>query len=249
MGELQDAKIVAVAADDLQADGKPVGREARGDRDRRVAGDGDVVAALHPVEVVVHAHAGDLARPFLVDREGRKLVYRAQKELVALEEPPHAVKQVATQRLRAGDFLGRELEALLDVPDHGVLELVAVLLEVDAVALQEAERAQGFEGFGGAGEIGFRLFQRAAKIVEHFFLSGQDGGDASVHRQAAEVAAPGDADFLEVPFQALREDFSRLGDRHRRARVGAGHGREKKGAVVHGARHRADHRQRVPGIR
>src|SRR5882762_383191 len=64
VGELQHAEVVAVAADDLQADGKPFRGEASGDRDRRVAGDGDVVAALHPVEVVIHAHAGDLARPF-----------------------------------------------------------------------------------------------------------------------------------------------------------------------------------------
>src|SRR5438094_9596723 len=99
VGELQDAEVVAVAADDLDADREPVGREAGGDRDGRVAGDGDVVAALHPVEVVVHAHAGDLARPFLVDREGRKLVDGAQKEVVALQEPPHAVEQVAAHRL------------------------------------------------------------------------------------------------------------------------------------------------------
>src|SRR3989475_4882897 len=88
VGELQDAEVVAVAADHLQPDREPVGRESGGDRDRRVAGDGDVVAALHPVEVVVHAHAGDLARPFLLDREGRQLVYGAQKEVVALQEPP-----------------------------------------------------------------------------------------------------------------------------------------------------------------
>src|SRR6267378_1750104 len=67
VGELQDAEVGAVAADDLQADRKPFGGESGGDRDRRVAGDGDVVAALHPVEVVIHAYAGDLARPFLLD--------------------------------------------------------------------------------------------------------------------------------------------------------------------------------------
>src|SRR5207247_7324737 len=116
VGELQDAEVVAVAADDLDADRKPFGGEAGGHGDRRVAGDGDVVAALHPIEVVVHANAGDFARPFLVDREGRKLVDGAQKEVVALQEPPHAVEQVAAQRLSAGDFLGCELEALLDVP-------------------------------------------------------------------------------------------------------------------------------------
>src|SRR5439155_14389336 len=87
VGELQDAEVVAVAADDLDADRKPFGGEAGGHGDRRVAGDGDVVAALHPIEVVVHANAGDFARPFLVDREGRKLVDGAQKEVVALQEP------------------------------------------------------------------------------------------------------------------------------------------------------------------
>src|SRR6267143_5597763 len=57
VGELQHAEVVAVAADDLQADWKTFGGEAGGNRDRRVAGDGDVVAALHPVEIVVHARA------------------------------------------------------------------------------------------------------------------------------------------------------------------------------------------------
>src|SRR3981189_461578 len=56
VGELQDAEVVAVAADDLDADRKPFGGEASGHGDRRVASDGDVVAALHPVEVVVHAY-------------------------------------------------------------------------------------------------------------------------------------------------------------------------------------------------
>src|SRR5437667_6086173 len=113
VGELQDAEVVAEAADDLQADRKIVGREAGRDRDRRVAGDGDVVAALHPIEVVVHAHAGDLARPFLVDREGRKLVDGAQKEVVAIKEPPHAVEQVAEQRLSADGVTGWDLQALI----------------------------------------------------------------------------------------------------------------------------------------
>src|SRR3954467_10386631 len=50
--ELQHAEIVAIAADDLDAHRQRVAGEPGGNRDRRVAGDGDVVAALHPVEVV-----------------------------------------------------------------------------------------------------------------------------------------------------------------------------------------------------
>src|SRR5207248_6168605 len=69
--ELQHAEVVAIAPDDLQAHGQALGRETGRHRDRRVAGDGDVVAALHPVEIVGERHAGDLARPFHIDREGR----------------------------------------------------------------------------------------------------------------------------------------------------------------------------------
>ena len=70
--KLKDAEIVPVAADDLQADGKRgiVARESGGHRDRGMAGDGDVVAALHPVEIIFHSHARDLARPFFGDGYG-----------------------------------------------------------------------------------------------------------------------------------------------------------------------------------
>src|SRR6185436_960583 len=73
--QLEHADVVSVAADDLQTDGKSriVVGESGGHRDRGMAGDGDVVAALHPVEVVFHLCAGDLARPLLGDRIGRQL--------------------------------------------------------------------------------------------------------------------------------------------------------------------------------
>src|SRR2546426_4660783 len=92
VSELQHAEVVAVAAYDLDAYWKIVWRESGGDRDRRVAGDGDVVAALHPVEVVVHAHAGDLARPILLDRKRRQLADRADEKLMALQQDAHALK-------------------------------------------------------------------------------------------------------------------------------------------------------------
>src|SRR5256712_7033579 len=89
VGELQDAEVVAAAADDLQADRKIVGRKAGGDGDRRGAGDGDGAAALHPNEAVVDAHARDLSRPFLADRESLQPAAAAQKAGIALQEPPH----------------------------------------------------------------------------------------------------------------------------------------------------------------
>src|SRR3954464_2062297 len=51
--ELQHAEVVAIAADDLQPDRQSLRREARGHRDGRMAGDADVVAALHPIDVVL----------------------------------------------------------------------------------------------------------------------------------------------------------------------------------------------------
>src|SRR4029453_6775396 len=71
--ELQHRKIGAVSSDDLDADGQRriVAREAGRYRNRGVARNGDVVAALHPVEIVIEVHAGDLARPLHVGRERR----------------------------------------------------------------------------------------------------------------------------------------------------------------------------------
>src|SRR5262245_41014165 len=62
--ELQHREVLAIAADDLQPHRQSVGRESGRYRDRGVTGDGDVVAALHPVEVVVELRSVDLARPF-----------------------------------------------------------------------------------------------------------------------------------------------------------------------------------------
>src|SRR6185369_477391 len=64
MRELQHAEIVAMATADRQA----VGREAGRHGDRRMAGDSDVVAALHPVEIVAQPGAGNFARPLDIDR-------------------------------------------------------------------------------------------------------------------------------------------------------------------------------------
>src|SRR5688500_18019840 len=182
--ELEDAEVVAVATDDLQADRQTLGREAGRHRERRVAGDGDVVAAFHPVEVVAHFYAGDLARPLRLDRIRRQLVHRAEEELVSLEEAAHAVEQLAAQRHRPGDFFGRELEPLLDVPDDVVLQLVAVLFEQAAKARDIAHRAQRLEGLGGAGEVRLGFLDHAAEVLEDLLLRFQHGAHARVHRQA-----------------------------------------------------------------
>ncbi len=136
-----------VAPDDLQADGERriIARESRGHGNRRMARDGDVVAALHPVEVILHFDAGDRAGPLLDDRVGWKLIDGTEQEVVALEKAAHAVKELGAQRLGPGDLLGGKRQTLLDVPDHRVLEQVTVLAIDRAVVQQEGERTQGLE--------------------------------------------------------------------------------------------------------
>src|SRR5439155_1784722 len=108
--ELQHAEVVPVTSDDLQPDRQSLGREAGGHRDRRMARRGDPVAALHPVDVVVELHARDFPWIRLVDREWRHLVYRAEEEVVTLEEGAHAVEHLRAQFIPARDSLAGELE-------------------------------------------------------------------------------------------------------------------------------------------
>src|SRR5580692_3402885 len=51
VGHLQDAEVLLVAADDLDADGEAFRGEAAGDRRGRIASGRDVPAGFHPVDV------------------------------------------------------------------------------------------------------------------------------------------------------------------------------------------------------
>src|SRR6185436_11066757 len=121
--ELQHRKIGAIPADDLDAHGqrRVIRRKARRHRNSRVARDGDVVAALHPVEIVVELYACDLARPLRLHGVGRELVHGADEEIVLLEEGAHALIELRTKRGGARDLLRRKPHPLLDVPLHRVL--------------------------------------------------------------------------------------------------------------------------------
>src|SRR5437870_5668925 len=127
--QLQHAEVVAVTADDLDADGQALGRKACRHRNRGMARRRDEVAALHPVDIVVQLHAGDFGRILLLDRERRHLVHRAHQELVALEERAQTVKYLRAQLIAARHLLAGQLQSLLDVPHHRVLQLGTTLPE------------------------------------------------------------------------------------------------------------------------
>src|SRR4026208_1915162 len=95
MSKLQHAKIVAVAADQLNAHGQTIRCESRRHGNRRTKGGRTPVSRLHPIEVVVHLYAVDLMRPIKPGVEGRHLVHRADEKLILLMKATHALHQLA----------------------------------------------------------------------------------------------------------------------------------------------------------
>ena len=126
VGELEDAEVLLVAADDLQADGQAFGREACGHGSSGIAGSGDVPAALHPVDVVGEVNAVDLGGPGRVDVEGRQLRGGQDEVLVAFQEGLKAAPHVGVRDLCAGDVVAGEREAFFDLGGESVLEAVGM---------------------------------------------------------------------------------------------------------------------------
>ena len=94
-----------------------------------------------------------------------------------------------------------------------------------------------------------RRLRRCIPATKRLLAAVRGRSDAGIHRQPAEIAAPGDAHLPEVPLERPEERLARLVDRRRRARIRAGHRAEEQRAVGNGARHRTEHRERVPGVR
>ena len=100
------------------------------------------------------------------------------------------------QLLASRHLLAGQLQPLLDIPDHRVLELLAVLPE-ERHPVEETECAQRVEGLGRSGEVGLGILDDAAELFKRLFLGFQNRRDARIHRQAAKIARPRDADLLE----------------------------------------------------
>src|SRR5580704_2901791 len=83
---LQDAEVFFVAAHDLHTYRKPLGRETAWHRSRRIARRRDVPARLHPVDVVIELHAGNLRRIRRVDIEWWQLRGGQDKVFMLLEK-------------------------------------------------------------------------------------------------------------------------------------------------------------------
>src|SRR6202041_3461947 len=111
---------------DLQSDGQALGCEACGHGNGRIAGSGDVPAALHPVDVVGEVNAVDFCGPGRVDVEGRQLRGGQDEVLVAFQEGLKAAPHVGVRDLCAGDVAAGEGEAFFDLGGERVLEAVGM---------------------------------------------------------------------------------------------------------------------------
>src|ERR1700751_1786124 len=93
VGELQDAPVVVMPADDLEADGQAALRKGAGDGRGGVAGGGNVIGGLHPRDVVLHFCAGDFGGVVGVHVERKNLVDRQNKKFVVGHESSHALEE------------------------------------------------------------------------------------------------------------------------------------------------------------
>src|SRR5205814_9464570 len=84
----------------------------------------------------------DLGDVWLRDVERWHLRGRQQQELVALHELAHAMVERRPLDLGVGQLTRGELEALLGIPDHRVLDLVTMLGQHRTVARREREGPQ-----------------------------------------------------------------------------------------------------------
>src|SRR5581483_10334387 len=71
VGQLKNADVLLVAADDLQPDGKSFRSKPRGNRRGRIPGRRYVPAGLHPVDITLKFHPRDFSRIRLLDFKGR----------------------------------------------------------------------------------------------------------------------------------------------------------------------------------
>src|SRR5208282_2109937 len=111
----------------LHADGKTFGCKAGRHRGCWVSSGRDVPAGLHPVDVVVEAHTGDLGWIRSVDIERWQLGGGKDEVFVLLEESLEAAPYEGMGNLGAGDVLASQLHAFLDFVFECVLEAVGVL--------------------------------------------------------------------------------------------------------------------------
>ena len=209
---------------------------------------GDEVAGLHPVDVGVHRFTRNLRWVFRVDVERRHLIHGTDEKLVTQQEFTHAVVQLRALHFRATNIKSAEREASLDVPHHGRLDVLAVTRQ-QWRAIRIGERAQCFEGFIRIGEIRRRGLDGATQRAKHRQRSCQHRRDARIHRQTAEVGAPGHPRTAKVAVQWQRELCCIIVHRGRCPCISTCNNTEHQRHILNRARHRPEGAHAAPRAR
>lgn len=94
--ELKNGPLIPMPTNDLNTDGQAIRREAAGNRDGRVSGDGDVKTGFHPIDIGQHFHPLNLGDIRLAHVERKHLRDRQNEVLVFFEEHPDALIQLCS---------------------------------------------------------------------------------------------------------------------------------------------------------
>ena len=244
--ELEHAPIVTRSPNDLQPDRETLWGESGRHRDRGMTGDRDPRARPHPFDIRRHSCAVDFGRVWLVGGKRRKLRHGQQEKLVGREELDLAPVERGTKVGGAANVWSGEGAALLDVPDHRVLQLIAMTVEQHAIAPFEITGPKRFKHLIGASEVGFSLHQVDPEIGENAPLRLEHVSRATIDRQSAQITAPGHSDPAKVACQRTSEGGSGLLQRNRRAQIGSGNDAHHQCHVADRARQRAVDRHVEP---
>lgn len=124
--QLQHAEVGMVAADDLNTHREALCREASRRRYGRVAGERDIPAGFHPVDVALHPDAVYLGRIRKIHVERGRLGSGKDEILASLQKRLEASPKLAVERLGTGDFRAAEPQAVLDLASQCLLVRPAV---------------------------------------------------------------------------------------------------------------------------
>src|SRR5271155_4923242 len=112
---LQDAEVLLVAADDLQADRKTFRCETCRHGGRWIARCRNVPATFHPVDVVIELHACELRRILRGYVERRQLRGGQNEVLVFFEERLKTPPYYSVRRLGAREVHARQPQTFFDL--------------------------------------------------------------------------------------------------------------------------------------
>ena len=204
--KLQDAPLVPMTADDLQADRQPAGGKSRRDRDRRVRHHRHIPAGAHPVDIGRHRGAGNRGGIRCVDVEGFDLGHRQDEVLIALEKLTALIVHERLPRLRAADIRPACPLRFSHFKFDRVFHPLGPLPDERRITRMIADEAKERKCFGNAAEVRFRVLDHTSEILKDLPIGVDDAADFRFERDPAQPAPPGDTNTFEVSSRAVIEN-------------------------------------------